>query len=272
LKTVSAHEKSMNLDEERAKCETMDDLTGKSGLVQQLIGGMVERLLEKEMEVYLGYEKHSSAGDNSGNSWNGKSKKNIYSSYGSFIIEVPRDRQGEFKPRLIKKRQTRIGSFDDKIVSMYAKGMTTRDIQSHLEEIYGKGVSQSMISEIAGEVVATTQKWQARSLEKIYPIVFFDVIHYKAKKNGQVLMKSVHSCFGINLEGEKEMLGMWMRRSKGVKFWRQIFGELKDRGVNDIFIACMGGFKGLPEALQLVFPRAEVQVLSNAQDVPSAHM
>jgi len=262
----------MRLDEELAKCETIDDLTGKSGLVQKLIGGMVEKLLEKEIEVYLGYEKHSSEGDHSGNSWNGKSKKSICSSYGSFIIEVPRDRQGEFKPRLIRKRQTRISSFDDKIISMYAKGMKVRDIQSRVEEIYGADVSRAMISEITNEVIAITREWQSRTLEKIYPIVFFDAIYYRAKEKGQVFTKAAHSCLGINLAGDREMLGMWVGRGKEAKFWTQIFGELKDRGVNDVFIACMGSAKGLSDALQLVFPRAEIQILSDSLDVPKKNM
>ena len=250
----------MNLDEELAKCETMEDLTGKNGLVQKLVGGMIEKLLEKEMEDHLGYEKHSPKGNLSGNSRNGKSKKIIHGSHGGLEIEVPRDRNGEFDPKLIKKRQTRINSFDEKIISMYARGMTTRDIQSHIKEIYGADISPTMISGITDKVITVAEEWQSRPLEKIYPIVFFDAIHYKVKEDGQVVTKAAYSCLGISLEGKKDILGAWIGESEGAKFWLQVFTELKNRGLEDIFIACMDGLKGLPEALQSVFPKAEVQL------------
>lgn len=250
----------MNLDEELEKCETMEDLTGKNGLIQKLVGGMVEKLLEKEMEDHLGYEKHSSKGDLSGNSRNGKSKKSVHGSHGELEIEVPRDRNGEFEPKLIKKRQTHISSFDDKIISMYARGMTTRDIQSHIKEIYGADISPTMISGITDKVIAVAEEWQSRPLEKIYPIVFFDAIHYKVKEGSQVVTKAAYSCLGINLEGKKDILGAWIGESEGAKLWLQVFTELKNRGLDDIFIACMDGLKGLPEALQSVFPQAEVQL------------
>ena len=250
----------MNLDEELAKCETMEDLTGKNGLVQKLVGGMIEKLLEKEMEEHLGYEKHSVQGNHSGNSRNGKSKKTVHGCHGDLEIEVPRDRNGDFEPKLIKKRQTQINSFDEKIISMYARGMTTRDIQSHIKEIYGADISPTMISGITDKVIAVAQEWQARPLEKIYPIVFFDAIHYKVKEGSRVVTKAAYTCLGINVEGKKEILGVWVGESEGAKFWLQVFTELKNRGVCDIFIACMDGLKGLPEALQSVFPQAEVQL------------
>ena len=250
----------MHLDEELAKCETMEDLTGKNGLVQKLVGGMIEKLLEKEMEEHLGYEKHSVQGNHSGNSRNGKSKKTVHGCHGDLEIEVPRDRNGDFEPKLIKKRQTQINSFDEKIISMYARGMTTRDIQSHIKEIYGADISPTMISGITDKVIAVAQEWQARPLEKIYPIVFFDAIHYKVKEGSRVVTKAAYTCLGINVEGKKEILGVWVGESEGAKFWLQVFTELKNRGVCDIFIACMDGLKGLPEALQSVFPQAEVQL------------
>ncbi|MCB1107787.1 MAG: IS256 family transposase [Chlamydiia bacterium] len=238
----------------------MEDLTGKDGLVQKLVGGMIEKLLEKEMEEHLGYEKHASKGNRSGNSRNGKNKKTIHGSHGDLEIEVPRDRNGEFEPKLIKKRQTRINSFDEKIISMYARGMTTRDIQSHIKEIYGADISPTMISGITDKVLSVAEEWQERTLEKIYPIVFFDAIHYKVKEEGRVVTKAVYSCLGVSLEGKKDILGAWIGESEGAKFWLQVFTELKNRGLEDIFIACMDGLKGLPEALQTVFPRAEVQL------------
>jgi len=250
----------MNLDKELEKCETMEDLTGKNGLIQKLVGGMVEKMLEKEMEDHLGYEKHSPNGNHSGNSRNGTNKKIVHSSNGSLEIDVPRDRNGEFEPKLIKKRQSHINSFDDKIISMYARGMSTRDIQAHIKEIYGADISPTMISSITDKVIAVAEEWQSRPLARVYPIVFFDAIHYKVREGGKVVTKAAYSCLGINSEGKKDILGAWIGESEGAKMWLQVFTELKNRGVEDIFIACMDGLKGLPEALQSVFPEAEVQL------------
>ena len=169
----------MNIDKELEKCETMEDLTGKNGLLQRLIGGMVEKMLEKEMEEHLGYEKHSARGNNSGNSRNGKNTKTVQSSHGPIEIDVPRDRESLFEPQLIKKRQSHINSFDDKIISMYARGMTTRDIQGHIKELYGADISPTMISSITDKVLEVAKEWQSRSLSRVYPVVFFDAIHYK---------------------------------------------------------------------------------------------
>jgi len=250
----------MNLDEELKKCETIEDLTGRNGLIQKLVGGMIETLLEKEMEEHLGYEKHFPKGNHSGNSRNGKNRKTVHGSHGDIEIGVSRDRNGEFEPKLIKKRQTHINSFDDKIISMYARGMTTRDIQGHIKEIYGANISPSTISGITDKVIAVAEEWQSRPLEKIYPIIFFDAIHYKVREGGKVITKAAYSCLGINLEGKKDILGAWIGESEGARFWLQVFTELKNRGVDDIFIACMDGLKGLPEALQSLFPQTEVQL------------
>lgn len=250
----------MNIDKELDKCETMEDLTGKNGLLQKLIGGMVEKMLEKEMEEHLGYEKHSSKGNNSGNSRNGKNTKTVHSSHGPIEIEVPRDRKSVFEPQLIKKRQGHINSFDEKIISMYARGMTTRDIQGHIKELYGADISPSMISSITDKVLEVANEWQSRSLSNLYPIIFFDAIHYKVREGGKVLSKAAYNCLGIDLEGRKEILGVWIGENEGAKFWLQVFTELKNRGVEDIFIACMDGLKGLPEALQSIFPNTEVQL------------
>jgi len=250
----------MNLDEELKKCKTIEDLTGRNGLVQKLVGGMIETLLEKEMEDHLGYKKHSAKGSGSGNSRNGKNKKTVHGSHGDLEIEVPRDRNGEFEPTLIKKRQMHINSFDDKIISMYARGMTTRDIQSHVKEIYGADISPTMISGITDKVIAVAEEWQSRPLERIYPIIFFDALHYKVREGGRVITKAAYSCLGVDLEGRKDILGVWVGESEGTRFWLQVFTELKNRGVDDIFIACMDGLKGLPEALQSLFPRTEVQL------------
>ena len=238
----------------------MEDLTGKNGLIQKLIGGMVEKMIEKEMEEHLGYEKHDTKGNNTGNSRNGVNKKTVHSSHGPIELEIPRDRNGEFEPQLIKKRQSHISSFDEKIISMYAKGMTTRDIQGHIKELYGADISPTMISSITDKVIGVAEEWQSRSLSRLYPIVFFDAIHYKVRDGNKIVTKASYTCLGIDIEGKKEILGAWIGESEGAKFWLQVFTELKNRGVEDIFIACMDGLKGLPEALKSVFPETEVQL------------
>ena len=238
----------------------MEDLTGKNGLVQKLVGGMVEQLLQQEMAEHLGYERHAKLGHNSGNSRNGYSSKDVTSSYGPLGLTVPRDRQGTFEPQIVKKRQTKISSFDDKIISMYAKGMTTRDIQAHLFELYGADVSPTMISHITQKVLSIGQEWQSRPLDGVYPVTFFDAIHYKVRDEGKVVSKAAYTCLGINTEGKKEILGLWIGESEGAKFWLRVCTELKNRGVNDIFIACIDGLKGFPDAIQAVFPQTEIQL------------
>ena len=267
-----------DLEKELDKCETMEDLTGQNGLIQKLIGGMVEKMLEKEMEGHLGYEKPSVKGNNTGNNRNGKNKKLIQSTHGPIEIEVPRDRKSEFEPKLIKKRERHISSFDDKIISMYARGMTTRDIQGHIKELYGADISPAMVSSITDKVLEVAAEWQSRPLSNIYPIIFFDAIHYKVREGSKVVTKAAYTCLGINIEGYKEILGAWIGESEGAKLWLQVFTELKNRGVEDILIACMDGLKGLPEALKSVFPDTEVQlciihmIRNSIKYVPSKHV
>lgn len=225
-----------------------------------MLGNMVEQMLEKEMEEHLGYEKHAIEGRNSGNSRNGKNKKAVQSSYGNLEIDVPRDRSGDFEPQLVKKRQRSINAFDEKIISMYAKGLSTRDIQAHIQEIYGADISPTAVSHITEKVVEVAKEWQCRPLERIYPIAYFDAIHYKVRESGRVVTKAAYTCLGIDLEGKKEVLGLWIGESEGAKFWLRVFTELKNRGVEDIFIACVDGLKGLPEAIEAVFPDTAVQL------------
>lgn len=251
---------AIDLDQELAKCKTMDDLCGKNGLLQRLLGSMVEKMLDKEMDEHVGYPKHSKEGNNSGNSRNGKSSKVVQSSYGPVDIEVPRDRNGEFEPRLVRKRQKNISSFDEKIISMYAKGMSTRDIQSHVQEIYGAEISPTSISNITEKVLEVANEWQNRPLQKCYPIVYFDAIHYKVRENGKVVTKAAYTCLGIDQSGHKEIIGIWIGESEGARFWLGVFTEMKNRGVEDIFIACVDGLKGLPEAINAIFPKAEIQL------------
>ena len=267
-----------DLEKELDMCETMEDLTGQNGLIQKLIGGMVEKMLEKEMEGHLGYEKHAVKGNNTGNNRNGKNKKLIQSAHGPIEIEVPRDRKSEFEPKLIKKRQRHISSFDDKIISMYARGMTTRDIQGHIKELYGADISPAMVSSITDKVLEVAAEWQSRPLLNVYPIIFFDAIHYKVREGSKVVTKAAYTCLGINIEGYKEILGAWIGESEGAKLWLQVFTELKNRGIEDILIACMDGLKGLPEALKSVFPDTEVQlciihmIRNSIKYVPSKHV
>lgn len=249
-----------DLKTELKKCKTAEDLTGKNGLLQRLVGGLLEQLLQNEMDEHLGYEKHSSEGNLSGNSRNGKTKKTVRSNYGNIELEPPRDRNGDFEPIVVKKHQRSISSFDDKIISMYAKGMTVRDIQAHVQEIYGANLSPALITNITEKVMESVTEWQARPLQKVYPIIFFDAIHYKVKENGKIFSKASYTCLGIDLEGKKDILGIWIGDAEGAKFWLKVCTELQNRGVQDIFIACIDGLKGLPDAIKAVFPQVEIQL------------
>lgn len=249
-----------DLKTELKKCKTADDIIGKEGLLQRLVGGMLEQLLQNEMDEHLGYVKHSSEGDHSGNSRNGKTKKKLISNYGPIELEIPRDRNGDFEPIAVKKHQRNISSFDDKIISMYAKGMSVRDIQSHVQELYGADLSPALISNITDKVMELATEWQARPLQKNYSIIFFDAIHYKVKENGKVVSKASYTCLGIDLEGKKDVLGIWIGEAEGAKFWLKVCTELQNRGVKDVLIACVDGLKGLPDAIKMVFPEIEIQL------------
>lgn len=252
--------KNFDLQAELAKCKTAEDLAGKNGLIKRLIGGMLEQMLQKEMEEHLGYQKHSPSGHHSGNSRNGHSKKTLKSHYGEIELEIPRDRNSEFEPIAVKKHQRSISDFDNKIISMYAKGMTTRDIQAHVEELYGFEISPAMISNITDKIVEVATDWQARQLQPVYPIVFFDAIHYKVKENGKIISKAAYTCLGIDNEGKKDVLGLWIGESEGAKFWLKVCSELNNRGVKDILIACIDGLKALPDAIRSIFPDVKIQL------------
>ncbi len=252
-------QQGFNIYNELKKCKTIDDLIGKNGLLQNFIGGMIEKLLEQEMDKHLGYNKHNTKGYLSGNSRNGCTIKKINCFYGSLNISVPRDRNGTFDPKLIKKRQRNINSFDEKIISLSAKGMTTRNIQEHVLELYGAKISPTMVSNITQKVTFAAQEWQSRPLEKIYPMVFLDAIHYKIKKNGKTLSKAIYTCLGVKMDGKKEILGLWVGKNETANSWLHICSELKQRGVKDIFIACTDGFKELTHAINKIFPTTQIQ-------------
>jgi putative transposase len=237
-----------------------EDLIGENGLLKQLTKALVERALEAEMTEHLGHAKHEPVTNPSGNARNGKSRKNLKGDFGELPIEIPRDRHGSFESQIIAKHQTRWAGFDDKIISLYARGMTVREIQSHLEELYGAEVSPSLISSITDAVADEVKAWQSRPLEPVYPIVYLDCIHVKVRDTGAVRVKAVYLALGINLDGEKEVLGLWIAQTEGAKFWLQVVTELKNRGVQDIFIACVDGLKGFPEAIETVYPKTAVQL------------
>ena len=248
------------IDSLLANYKKPEDLIGEHGLLKQLTKKLVERALEAEMAHHLGHAKNETVANPAGNTRNGKSKKTLKGDFGELPIEVPRDRHASFEPQIVTKHQTRWSGFDDKILSLYARGMTVREIQSHLEEMYGAEVSPTLISSVTDAVMDEAKAWQARPLEALYPIVYLDCIHVKTRDAGAVRAKAVYLALGINMAGEKEILGLWIAQTEGAKFWLQVVTELKNRGVADIFIACVDGLKGFPEAIEAVFPRAAVQL------------
>lgn len=228
-------------------------------MLKQLTKAVVERALQAEMAVHLGHGKHEPVANAAGNTRNGTSRKTLKGEFGELPIEIPRDRHGSFEPQLIPKHQTRWTGFDDKILSLYARGMTVREIQGHLEEMYGTEISPSLISSVTDAVIEDVKTWQSRPLDTLYPIVYLDCIHVKVRDNGAVRIKAVYLALGIKLDGEKELLGIWIAQTEGAKFWLQVVTELKNRGVSDIFIACVDGLKGFPEAIETAFPKTAVQ-------------
>lgn len=237
-----------------------EDLIGENGLLKQLTKALVERALQAEMTEHLGHKRNEAISNKSGNTRNGTSKKTIKGEFGEIPIEIPRDRDGSFEPQLISKHQRRWQGFDEKIISLYARGMTVREIQSHLEDMYGTEVSPSLISTVTDAVNDEVRAWQSRPLDPIYPVVYLDCIHVKVRDSGSVRAKAVYLAIAINLNGEKEVLGLWIAQSEGAKFWLQVITELKNRGIQDIFIACVDGLKGFPEAIETVFPKTTVQL------------
>jgi len=236
------------------------DLIGDDGLLKELTKRLLERAMAAEMTEHVGYEKHDAAGNNSGNSRNGTSAKTIKGSFGTMPLEIPRDRNGTFEPQIIEKHQTRFTGFDENIISLYARGLSTREIQQHIEEIYHVEVSPALISSVTDEVLDEVRTWQNRQLDAVYPIMYLDAIQFKVRDNGHVKNKAIYLVIGVTMEGLKEVLGLWIAQTEGAKFWLQVVTELKNRGVNDILIACVDGLKGFPEAIESVFPQTEVQL------------
>lgn len=233
---------------------------GRHGLMSQLRKRVVEAMLDGELTSHLGYALHAPAGNGSGNSRNGYSAKKVQSKDGELELEVPRDRNSSFEPQVLRKGQRRMDGMDEVIIALYARGLSTRGIQEELRELYGAEVSPTLISNVTHSVLEEVQVWQARALDPVYPIIYFDCLFVKSRQDGSIRNQAVYLALGINLEGEKELLGLWLGETEGAKFWIGVFNELKSRGVQDGFIACVDGLRGLPEAIETVYPHTQVQL------------
>lgn len=238
-------------------CQSTGDIQLK---LKRLFAGTIEKMLEAEMDEHLGYEKHDVKGNNSGNSRNGYNYKTIISDYGESEIAVPRDRNGEFEPKVLGNHQTRTDEIEQKIMSMYSKGMSQRDIVDNIREIYGAEISQTLISRITDKILPEVNEWQNRPLESIYPIVYLDGIVFKSRKDSQIINKCVYTLLGIDMQGQKDILGIWISENEGASFYASICSDLRNRGVTDIFIACHDNLKGLSEAINAVFPKTKQQL------------
>ena len=247
------------LDELLAGYERPEDLLGEEGLFRQLKKALLERALGAELSAHLGYEKGDSAGRGTGNSRNGYSSKTVLTDDGELELAIPRDRIGSFEPLIVPKGERRLDGFDDRIVSLYARGMTVREIQGHLQELYGVDVSPDLISRVTDAVLEEVRAWQTRPLDPLYPVVFFDALRVKIRDEGLVRNKAVYLALAITAEGDKEVLGLWIEQSEGAKFWLKVMNELKARGVGDILIAVVDGLTGFPDAIGAVFPQTTVQ-------------
>jgi putative transposase len=248
------------VDQLLADYKSPEQIIGENGLLKQLTKALLERAMKAELTAHLGYGKHDPAGYNSGNSRNGTTKKKLKGDFGEMELETPRDREGTFEPKIVSKGQTRFTGFDDKILSMYARGMSTREIQGHLEEIYGVEISPALVSSVTEAVSDEVRSWQGRPLNEKYPIVYLDALYVKMRDGAHVQNRAVHLAIGVTMEGTKEVLGMWVTGNEGAKFWLQVLTDLQNRGVKDIFIACVDGLKGFPDAIETVFPNTQVQL------------
>ena len=236
------------------------DFKDIQALFKDMVGEVLENGLEGELDDELGYTKYDYRNKETGNSRNGHSRKNLKTSYGDVELKVPRDRNGEFEPQLVRKQQSTLtGDIEDKIISMYAKGMTTSDIESHIQEIYGLDCSDTTISRITDKILPVVREWQSRPLEEIYAVVFMDAIHFHVRSEGHIIKKAVYIALGVRMEGTREVLGMWIGENESAKFWTSVMNGLRNRGVNDILIACVDGLTGFANAIEAVFPKTEVQ-------------
>ena len=239
---------------------TQEELFGAEGLAKKLTARLLNKALEAEMDTHLGYKKDSNEGDGSGNSRNGYSEKTVITGDGEAQIQVPRDRNSTFEPEIVKKHERRLPLFNDQIISLYSRGMTTRDIQSHLKEIYDVDVSAELISNVTDAVHEDVRAWRTRPLESMYPIVYLDAVRVNSRESGKNVNKALYIALAITMEGHKEVLGFYISENEGAKFWMGVLTDLKNRGVQDILIACMDGLTGFPDAVRAVFPHTRIQL------------
>ncbi len=247
------------LDELMKSVKNPDDLLGEGGLLRQLTARLVEKALQAELTSHLGYDAGQARPEGASNGRNGYTSKTLLTDQGEVTVDVPRDREGSFEPQLVRKRERRLTGFDDRILALYARGMSVRDIKGHLQEMYGVEVSPDLISRVTDAVMEDVAAWQSRPLDSVYPIVYLDAIVVKIRDQGVVRNKSVYIALGVTVQGNKEVLGLWIEPTEGAKFWLKVVNELKTRGIQDVLIICCDGLKGFPEAIEAVFPKAVVQ-------------
>jgi putative transposase len=256
---TSAAIKTELLEQLLKSVEKPEELLGPDGLLHQLKGALMERMLEAELTSHLGYEPNDPKGRGAGNSRNGHSTKTVETESGPVQIRIPRDRNGSFDPQVVPKHRRRLDGFDDKVLALYARGMSTRDIQGHLRELYGTEVSADLISRVTDAVIDEVKAWQARPLDAVYPIVYLDALFVNVRDSGSVTKKAIYIALGVALDGSREVLGFWIEATEGARFWLNVLTELKNRGVDDIFFVCCDGLTGLPQAIEAAFPKAVVQ-------------
>lgn len=249
--------KGMTIRELAEQCETVDDI---QVMIKELFKETLQQVFEAEIEDHLGYSKHDVKGNNSGNSRNGYFKKTIKSKFGETELKVPRDRKGQYEPQIIKKYETSINGLEDQIIALYSKGMSTRDIENHMNDIYGVNVSPAMVSKVTDKILPLVYEWQSRLLDSVYPIVFLDAIHFKVKHENRIVSKAAYTVLGINSDGMKDILGIWIGAEESASFWLNVCQELKSRGVEDILIACKDGLSGFTDAINATFPKADTQL------------
>jgi putative transposase len=247
----------MTIKELAKDCRTVEDV---HEMLKSLFKDTIQEVFEAELDDHLGYKKHSTEGTNSGNSRNGHSKKTIKTKFGNAALEVPRDRNGEYEPQIIKKYETTLNGLEEQIIGLYAKGMSTRDIEDHMQDLYGIDVSPTMVSKVTDKIMPLIAEWQSRPLDRVCPIVFLDAIHFKVRKDNRIVNKAAYSVLGINMNGQKDILGIWIGENESASFWLGVCTELKNRGVEDILIACKDGLSGFSEAISSVFPQTEIQL------------
>ena len=247
------------VDQLLAGARSEEEIVGPGGLLSQLTQRLVERALEVEITDHVGYERHQEPPGGAGNTRNGKSRKTLVTEHGPVEIRAPRDRDGSFEPQLVRKRQRRFEGFDEKILALYSRGMSTRDIEAYLRELYGVNVGRDLISRVTDAVMDDVRAWQARPLEDVYPVVFLDALVLKIRDGGSVQRKAGYLALGVGMDGSRDVLGLWFQEAEGAKFWMQVLAELRHRGVKDILICCVDGLTGFPEAIEAVFPQTVVQ-------------